>query len=232
MRINLDDNERGAFNYLVGGVFVVVVLRLLAWLAEVFGPQPTPDGLVLQPFQHGYLGMRDELVVTGASMDLSERVVLAVVLAVGASFLVALLLTLVARARGSHAGRPGRWAARTALLITLAWTLFTAFCLPIKASRITDGQLVVSERRPLLGDIPLPFKLKERHFSRQDIEQIRAEEHPAVKGCDGSVVLELVIHASGAVEQISAVGDVCPKQRMDRLHSGSDASALLERELR
>lgn len=232
MRINLDDNERGAFNYLIGGLFVVLVLRLVAWLADVFGPQPTPDGLVLQPFQHGYLGMRDELVVTGASMDLSERVVLAVVLAVGASFLVALLFTLVARARGRHAGRPGRWASRSALLITLAWSLYAAFCLPVKTSRITDGHLVVSERRALLGDIPLPFTLKEQHYTRQDIEQVRAEEHPPIKGCDGSVVLELVIAVQAQVEQIAAVGDVCPEERMDHLHTGSEASALLERELR
>ena len=211
---------------------MVLVLRGSAWLVEMFGPSRTPDGLALQPFQHGYLGMRNELVVTGASTGLSERVVLAVVLAVGASFLVALFFALMARASRRPAGRTGLWITRLALAVTLVWSLYAAFYLPVKEARISEGSLVVNERCSLAGDLPLPLNKREKHYTRQQVEQIRAEEHPAVNGCDGSVVLKLVPTGQEQVEQIAAMEEVCPGERLDGLHTGSEASALLERELR
>lgn len=230
MRLKLDDNERGAFNYLIGGAVVVLMVRGAAWLFDAFGPKLSPDGLAMRLFQHGYVGQRGELIVSDTSSGLSERMVLAVVLAVGVAFLLAFIFATIARARQGHAGRLGLWITRLALLITLAWSLYAAMDLPLKEARITDGSLQFLERRSIIGDIPWPFTTTERLLPRDSVERVEIVEHAPIKGCDGMVELDVV--TSTGSERISCLNGICEEERMDRLRAGSAASALLDRELR
>lgn len=228
MRIQLDDNQRGAVHYLLGGVLVVCAVRGLAWALEVFGPAPTPTGAVLRPFQHGYWGMRNELAVVSSTAGLSERMVLAVVCAVGAS--VAMALAAAAFLRKWPCA--GIWLARTTLVLVLAWALYAALMLPMKESRIVDGMLVVTTRRSIVGDIPAPFSARQQRCSRSRIARIQVKEVPPVQGCDGRILLEKVVHEGKPPEAMAAEIGVCPEQRLARLRNGSEAAALLERELR
>lgn len=232
MRLKLDDNERGAFNYLIGGTFIVLVLRALAWALDAFGPALTEDGALLRPFQCGYMGMRNKLATADAVMGLSGRVVLAVVLAVGAAAAVAFLLTAMGRLSGKRTTRAGALVTRAVLLASLAWGLFGAFFLPLKETRIVDGTMVVRQRAKLVGDLPLPFSLKVSRWSRADIAQITAVETAPVHGCDGSVVLWVNGTDQALKERIGGLAGICPENRMEPLRRASEASALLERELR
>ncbi|MEO8733841.1 MAG: hypothetical protein ABI373_05885 [Flavobacteriales bacterium] len=229
MRLKLDDNERGAFNYLIGGAVIVLLIRGAAWLFEVLGPKLSPDGLAIRLFQHGYVGLNGELAVSDTSSGLSERMVLAVVLAVGVAFLLAFVFATIARARHRRAGRLGMWITRLALLTTLVWSLYAALDLPLKETRIRNSTMQVLDRRPIVGDIPWPFATKERSLHRDSIQRIETVEHAPVHGCDGVVEVDVVF--AGGRERISRLTGICPEERMDRLRAGSDASALLDREL-
>jgi hypothetical protein len=230
MRLKLDDNERGAFNYLIGGAVIVLVLRGAAWLFDAFGPKLSEDGLAIHRFQHGYLGLRGELAVSDATSGLSERMVLAVVLAVGMAFLLAFIFAAIARARRHGATRLGMWITRSVLLITLVWSLYAAMDLPLKETRIRKGTMQVLERRPIVGDIPWPFSTTERLLHRDSVQRVETVELAPVKGCDGMVELNVV--SSTGSECISRLNGICAEERMNALRAGSDASALLDRELR
>lgn len=229
MRLKLDDNERGAFNYLFGGVVIVLIVRGAAWLFETFGPKLSEDGLAIRLFQHGYVGLNGELAISDASSTLTERMVLAVVLAVGVSFVLAFLFVTIARARHRRAGRLGVWITRAALVITLAWSLYAAMDLPLKETRIWNGSMQVIKRKPIIGDIPWPFTATERLLLRDSVERVEAVEHAPVTGCDGTI--EVVVVFAAGRERLAHVTGICPEERMDRLKASSDASALLDREL-
>lgn len=232
MRIRLDDNERGAFNYLIGGVAIVLTIRGLAWVAGAMGPASTEDGAVLQVFQRGYLGMHNQLAVADASMGLTGRIILALVMAVGASFATALLLTFAGHLRGGRSFRAGSMVTRMVLLAFLGWGVFAACYVPISESRVIDGTLVVYARSRLIGDIPLPFSTREVRRTRGDVAQVFARETPPTEGCNGSVALSVRLNGEDRAERIAGMDGTCPEQRMDRLRQASGAAALLERELR
>ncbi|MBS1547276.1 MAG: hypothetical protein JST38_13970 [Bacteroidetes bacterium] len=232
MRIRLDDNERGAFNYLIGGVAIVLTIRGLAWVAGAMGPASTEDGAVLQVFQRGYLGMHNQLAVADASMGLTGRIILALVMAVGASFATALLLTFAGHLREGRSFRAGSMVTRMVLLAFLGWGVFTACYVPISESRVINGTLVVYTRNRLLGDIPLPFFIHRERWQREDIGQIVAEETPPTTGCNGSVALLVHLNGKGRPQRIAGIDDTCPEQRMVQLRKASGAAALMERELR
>lgn len=230
--MRLDDNERGAFNYLAGGVVIVLALRGLAWAAGAIGPASSEDGAMLQSFQCGYLGMHNQMAVADASMGLTGRIVLAVVLAVGASFATALLLTFAGRLRGGRPFRAGSTVTRMVLVAFLAWGVFAACYVPVSETRVTDGTLVVYTRSRLAGDIPLPFSTREERWGREDIAQVSAGETPPSKGCNGSVALWVHLNRVDRAKRIAGLDGTCPEHRMKRLQQASGAAALMERELR
>lgn len=228
MQLELDDNQRGAFHYLFGGVVIVGALRVLAWAVELFGPDRTPEGEVLRPFQQGYWGLRDELAVVGTSAGLSERMVLAVVCAVCATVVVAILCALLLRKRPDV----GAWVARSVLLATLGWSVFAALLVPVRETRVANGGLVMVQRQALAGAIPLPFTAKYTSYTRHEVAGILVREVAPQQGCDGRVLLELFIQADGQAEPIAVEANICAAERLDRMRNGSEAAALLERELR
>ncbi len=232
MRLSLDDNERGALNYLFGGVIIVLLLRGAGWALGAVGPATTPDGLVLTPFQHGYWGMHNRLAVADAASTWSERLVLAVVWSVGTSFLISILLRALPGAHGPHLVKARRWATRGLLLASLCWTLYAACLLPLKEARVVNGKMVTWERTRLIGDLPLPFGTKETHYSRADVALLTVQEHAPIQGCNGSVVLLMLQAGNGQALPFAELGGICPEGRMENLRAGSEAAALLERELR
>jgi hypothetical protein len=232
MRLQLDDNERGAFNYLIGGVLLVLFLRGLAWAMDAFGPGLTPDGQVLRPFQHGYAGMRNQLVVTGGFSGLTERMVLAVVVSVGATFLVAFAINLGARALRRSAGLPGRWATRLTLVATLSWTLYAALYLPVTEAVVHNGSLEIYVRHRLVGEIPWPGTKQATRSVHADDAQVLVRERPPTKGCDGAVEIILLTAGQERGDPIAIDEGICAPERLERLHRGSEAAALLQREMR
>lgn len=228
MRLQLDDNQRGAVHYLLGGVLLVAAVRGLAWAVEALGPAYGPEGLTLRPFQQGYLGYRNELAVVGTTAGLSERMVLASVASVVVAVVVAAGCALLLRNRRTA----GMWITRGALAATLAWALYAALLLPLRESRIEDGVLVITQRRHLVGDVPLPFTAHETRYARPGVARIHVREAVPVRGCDGRVLLELFPAGQEQGIPLAAEAGVCPDERLARLRNGSEAAALLERELR
>jgi hypothetical protein len=229
MRLKLDDNERGAFNYLIGGALVVLVLRSMAFLTDALGPALSPDERMLRAFQQGYPALRGELAVVGTSAGLSERVVLAVVLAVAVAFLIAFLFATVIRSNSRSARWIKVWTTRFSLLVVLCWSLWGAFFLPVKETRVIDGGLLITRRKAIVGDIPWPFSVHEHRWARPEVLRVEVVDHGPVKGCDGDIGLDLIT-AEGR-ERIAHVEGVCRDGQLDRLRAGSEAAALIDREL-
>jgi hypothetical protein len=232
MPIRLDDNERGAFNYLVGGLLVVVALRAVAWVLDAVGPGYTADGAALQPFQHGYWGMRNQLAVAGGTAELNERLIMAVVAGVGAAFVTAFLFLVITRARGRSGGRTAILTTRTVLVVAMGWCLYAALCLPPREVRLDEGRLVETVRPSIAGILPLPFGWKSRTWARPDVDRITAREQRTEGENTGSVVLELFKAGGKTPEVIAMHRGIKEAGRMEALRGASEASALLERELR
>ncbi len=228
MRLQLDDNQRGAVHYLLGGVLLVAAVRALAWAVDALGPAYGREGAVLRPFQQGYLGYRNELAVVGTTAGLSERMVLATVVAVGVAVAVAALCSLLLRNRRAT----GVWITRSALTATFAWAMYAALMLPLQESRIEDGVLVITQRRHLVGDVPLPFTTEETRYARRDVGRIHVREAAPMRGCDGKVLLDLFPAGREQGIPLATEAGVCPDERLTRMRNGSEAAALLERELR
>ena len=233
MRLHLDDNERGAFHYLFGGVIVVILLKAIAFITDQLGPTLTPDQAALRYFQQGYPLLRGELAMVATPTGLTERLVLAVVLAVGVAFALALVFVIIAtvRRRGAEpAQRAGLLVTRMALVITLAWSVYAAFLLPIKETRARKGELIVQERTSMIGDIPWPFTLHERVLPGSEVLWIEGGSEPSLQGQKGTAWVE-VVTTSGAI-RAGWVRGFDGKSEMKILEASSDAAAALERELR
>ena len=230
MRLNLDDNQRNAFQYLIGGVVVVILLKGVAFITDRVGPTLSPDQLALRPFQQGYPLLRGELVTVSTSTGLTERLVLAVVLSVGITFVRAFLRAAITRALGKRAGRTGMFVTRAVLLVTFSWSTWAAFLLPLKETRITAGELILNERHSAVGDIPWPFTFHQVVVPGHDVLRLEAGDRHPEKGCDGSVWVDLV--TTEGHQRVATVAEVCAADEMRMLHTASDAAAIMERELR
>lgn len=230
MRLNLDDNERGAFHYLIGGVVVVILLKGVAFITDRLGPPLTPDQLTLRPFQQGYPMLRGELATVTTTTGLTERLVLAVVLSVGITFLWAFLLAAITRAQGRRTGRAGMFITRAVLIVTLGWSIWAAFLLPVREIRIGTGKLIMSERHSAVGDIPWPFTLHQVVIPGHDVLRLEAGSRSPVKGCDGMAWIDAV--TTKGHQRIGSIAQVCAADEMKMLHTASDAAAIMERELR
>ncbi len=233
MRLRLDDNERGAFHYLFGGVIVVVLLKGIAFITDQLGPTLSPELAALRYFQQGYPLLRGEIAVVATPIGLTERLVLAVVLAVGVAFALALLFVIIATARGHRAGgaeRAGLIATRTSLLITLAWSVYAAFLLPIQETRSAKGELILRERTSMIGDIPWPFTLRERLLPSEEVMWIEGGSEPALQGQKGTAWVDVV--TTGGVIRAGWIRGFDGQSEMKLLEASSDAAAALERELR
>lgn len=230
MRLNLDDNERNAFQYLIGGVVVVILLKGVAFITDRLGPALTPDQMALRPFQQGYPLLRGELATVSTTTGLTERLVLAVVLSVGITFLWAFLLAAITRALGKRAGRAGMFVTRAMLLVTFSWSAWAAFLLPIKEARIETGKLILSERHAAVGDIPWPFTLHQVSIPGHDVLRLEAGSQHPVMGCDGTAWVDAV--TTEGQQRVGTVADVCAADEMKMLRTASDAAAIMERELR
>ncbi len=230
MRLNLDDNERGAFHYLTGGVVVVILLKSVAFITDRLGPALSPDQLALRPFQQGYPQLRGELVAVSTTTGLTERLILAVVVSVGITFLWTFVLAAITRALGKRTGSAGMFATRAVLVVTLGWSIWAAFLLPIKEARIAEGKLILSERHSAVGDIPWPFTLHKAVFPGRDVLRLEAGSEPPEQGCNGTAWIDAVTKEGH--RRLGAVAGICAADEMELLRAASDAAAIMERELR
>ncbi|MBS1580883.1 MAG: hypothetical protein JST66_01660 [Bacteroidetes bacterium] len=231
MRWTLDDNERSAFHYLIGGVVAVLVLKGLALGFDAFGTSALPkdEAVVLAPFRQGYL-LGQDITVVGTATGRTERIALAVVLSIGLSLLLGGVAALVARA---FRGRPGRAAvrmARIALVALLGWSLYAALFMPVRQATVTDRGLLLAHRRAVIGDLPLPFTLQVDTVPRTGIQRLEAVRTPCRNGCDGRLRLELT-RTDGRQDVLAEENGICPPRELERLRTASEAAALLEREL-
>lgn len=233
MRLRLDDNERGAFHYLFGGVIVVVLLKGIAFITDQLGPTLNPDLAALRYFQQGYPLLRGEIAVVATPTGLTERLVLAVVLAVGVAFALALVFVIIATARrrpSVRAGRAGLLATRIGLLITLGWSVYAAFLLPVQEIRAVKGELILRERTSMIGDIPWPFTLSERVLPGSEVLWIEGGSEPSLQGKKGMVWVDVV--TTTGILRAGWMRGFDGKSEMKLLEASSDAAAALERELR
>lgn len=230
MRLKLDDNERGAFHYLFGGLFVVLVLKGVAFLADELGPALSPDQAALRPFQQGYPMLRGELATVATGTGLTERLVLSVVFAVGFTFCLAMLLAMFDMFRRKPRGRAGVLLTRGVLLVTLSWSVYAAFLLPVREASVENGSLVLRERKVLVGDIPWPGSLQENKLPGHNILRLETgSDHPTAKH-PGNTWIDAVTVTRR--QRIALVMGVDAEHELEALRDASTAAAYLERELR
>lgn len=229
--MHLDDNQRNAFQYLLGGVVVVVALKVAGFLLGLLGPALPAGQAALHPFQQGYPLLRGRVAVVGTAASLHERLILAVVLAVGAAFLHGLLLVILNKVRQPYISRRNMLAMRITLMVVLGWALYAAVFLPLKETRAVQGAVIITERRPLAGDIPWPWGTVQRRIPGQAIGQVQGgSAHPS-RGNNGQAWITLT-QEDGTAERIGQVRGLRPEDELRMLAAASEAAAALEREAR
>lgn len=224
----LDDNEKGAFHYLLGGLVVMLVLRLLAFGADIALAPADEELKTLAPFRHGYY-LADPMTIAITEADRSERIAWAVVVAALLSVVVGSLVALVQHLRGQRKGPAARMAARITFVPVLAWGLWTALCMPLATARIADRSVVIERYSAIVGDIPLPFTARSLVIPSDSVERISAEALPHHNGCDSRILLVLHRVEDEPLPLSGTLGS-CPL-KVERLLRASMAAARLERDL-
>ena len=229
MRLNLNDNERSAFHYLALGVAVTVAVRVLAWVFSFIGPALTDDQRLLADFQQGYPLLRGEMAVAGSGAGLTERMMQAVVLAVG----VALVSALAQAIPAWRQRRPPTWIGtlitRVLLVAVLVWGVFAALFLPLRQAEVQHGELVWITRSKAFGEIPWPVPGTRTVLAANDVQRIEAVRTMTTGPCNGEE--HLVAATAKDTMQLSTRIGICPEEEMRGLRDASATAALLEREL-
>lgn len=229
MRTKLDDNERGAFQFLALGVLLVLAVRGLAWAFSRLGPELPPDLAALASFQQDYPLLRGRLAVVSTGVGLSERLMQAVVLAVGLALVVAVVQAVPAWRQRRP---PKRGAARITRLVLygiLAWGTAAALFLPLQEAAAVGGRLEISERKAAFGQIPWPWPAQKRTLPAAGLEHIEARAMPSRNGCDGETTLWAMERSDSLL--IARCKGQCPEAELEGLGQASSAAAILEREL-
>ncbi len=228
MRIQLDDNQRNAFQYLLGGVVVVLVIRGLAWAVKLLAPRLDEEHVAVEAFQHDYPMLHGEWATVATGAGLLERLVLAVVVAVAITFVLGVVLVIANKARSPLIGRGGMLAMRLTLFAALAWNIYGVVMLPIKETRPVHDGLLIKDRRAFVGDIPLPFTATERKITGAELLRIEAgSNHPGGKK---KVSFWLDVVTPAGTERIGRLNAVDHTRELRTLHLASDAAAAMERE--
>ena len=152
MKFELDENQRGAFHFLLLGVLVVGLPALIIHLVDASQTAVvTTDIHRLQVFRNGYL-LSDPGLVASASSTRGERLVAGVLLGLAIGTVVAALCWLLRL-------RPGHWmAGRWSGGIAMAYFIPVALLLPVNMCAPSRGLLVRTGSRSIpRTDLPLPF---------------------------------------------------------------------------
>lgn len=229
MRWRLDDNERGAFNYLFGGVVLVVVVRLLVHAIGLFGAAPSVEEEGLAAFQHGYFLSGSGLQVVATAAGRMERVTFAVLIAVALAMVLAAVAAGAALAMGQRPRKAALFTGRAVLLVAMAWGVWSALFVPVERLEATAHGLVVRHYRAV-RDIPVPFTATCDTLRLDHVERIEAVLAPPDHGCNGRLVLQRV-DANGAVTVLSTRTGLCTQDQVEALRQGSGIAAALERSM-
>jgi hypothetical protein len=228
MRWRLDDNERGAFNYLVGGVVIVMVLRgLFLAVDAVATPEGTPP--VLEPFRQGYY-LRDAHAVVCTGSGRLERLAFAAVWSLGVALAIAGLVAIVARMLGRSPGRMALRAARPVLVLALGWSVYAALFIPVSMAVVADHGLTVHTYRGWGGVLPFPFTRTEERIAGTDVDRVEALPVQGTTDCASTLVLQAVLRESRTLRLGEERGP-CPLA-LERLRQASEAAVVLEERLR
>lgn len=228
MRWRLDDNERGAFNYLLGGLALVLVAKGVSVGLDLWSAPTSAELEVLVPFRQGYLLHDPFLVVstgTGRAGRIAAALVWSVVAALAAGTVTAGITLLTGKLRKTIVLVVGR----TALVLALGWGLYTALFVPVCTVRTTEAGIRVREHVRAVGDIPLPFGTREHTVPFDSVQSVTVERVSSRTGCEST--LEIQAHLTdGRSRTLARQQGPCPLT-LERLRTASDAAALLERAL-
>ncbi len=199
MKLELDDNARSGFHYLVLGVAIVGALALLNMCLDLAFPGLGPQGA----FSHGYAIADDGHATITALTTRAERMMTALLLAFLLALITAIVLLPVWRALN---GNP-RWrflAAKAVFVLGLGYWGYAAIALPPRqfvGNR--DGMFILWERDVLVNDLPWP---REKRILLIPFHTVRSTEVTAEKE-RGNLLIQLdllsgepvIIGRSGAV---------------------------------
>ena len=172
MGLRIDDNSREAFQFLLLGAGIVLLLRAGLWALDQAAGPGADDlvGSVADATRNGYLVAPGTLVIDGT--DLAGRLALATLFAVATGVLASLLGGGVANLLRREALRGAVRGARWGLLLGGAWGLYAVLFLPPAAAHIGDTAIRLQHRPALLGTLALPWPATERHIAWSAVEHL------------------------------------------------------------
>ncbi len=174
MRYKLEDNTQEAFQFLLLGAAIVLVLRAVIGLAGLWMGGHIDEALVGSIAEHrsGFI-LTDPLTIVAGGMDIYGRLAYAA------------LLTLIAGVAGSVGGAALSrifngptipWAvagARAGLIIMAAAGLYSALFLPAHTVTITPHAAMIHKRATLPGGLALPWTVENTEVAWQTVTGIR-----------------------------------------------------------
>lgn len=146
MKVELPDNAREAFQFAALAVGIVAALRLgYHGIDHLLLPAANDAlGQALVPYRAGYLVNDRTLVVDAA--PLLERLGVALLLSMALAVVASLAGAIMARPFGKDTTRWAVGAARTALVLALPFTLFSALAVPTQCIRFGERGVDLIDR--------------------------------------------------------------------------------------
>lgn len=193
MSWELGDNTSDGIRFALVGAGSLLVLRLLHAGVLLLMEMPGGDelGASMAHFRVGYWISNTDVLVTTAH-GIGTRLALGL----SVSFVVALLAAgatyALARMVGKESGRLWLLVLRTALIVTLGWSLFAALLLPPSTATLSEHGLTITQRPALFGVLTLPGAARTETTPWSAIEAVEAL--PTAEG-----------HSVRAVKKVGAV---------------------------
>lgn len=204
MKLKLEDNTQEAFQFLMLGAAIVLVIRALIAGIGLWLESGTSHELAdaVSAYRNSYLLHKGNVIVIGG-MDIFGRLSFAFLLAVIAGILGSIIGAGIAKLLKRSSLSAAVQGARFGLLIVFAVATYSALFLPARAVELTDEGALFLERPSLPGGSSFPLPAKSELITWDRVKDLQL--HSRAEGIQGCGVHEEVILRSDQRQRIVAV---------------------------
>jgi hypothetical protein len=197
MRFKLEDNTQEAFQFILLGAAIVLVLRLAIHGAGLLVSAGDPDMLneLSAHYRNDYV-ITDPTVLVSGGMDITGRLSFAALLAMGAAILGGAIGWFAARSTGGDTVKVAVRAARLGLLTVLVPLLYSALLLPPGSVELTPEEAIV-RRRASVGGLGMPWPAREERIPWSSVSSVQQRRIANTGAC--GVMVETVLHTPDAI---------------------------------
>ncbi|MDQ3101028.1 MAG: hypothetical protein M3R08_06550 [Bacteroidota bacterium] len=203
MKLKLEDNTQEAFQFLLLGAAIVLIVRAAIAGIGLWLESGSESALIeaTAAYRNNFLLNNRNVIVIGG-MDLFGRLSVALVLSIGAGIAGSLIAAGIARAFNRPMLPAAVLGARFGLIITLAITIYSGLFLPARSAELSDQGMRIIDRRSLPGGLSVPFSGNEELIQWKEISHLEQRSGSENTGC--GVREEVLLHSDQAGRTIAS----------------------------